>query len=127
MPISLFLLRQFFISIPKELEEAARVDGCSHLRILLNIIVPVSLPAYGALFIFVFIFAWNEFFWSLIALQSATMLTMPIGLKTLVGAQDIHYDLMMAGSFLASVPALIIYLIVRRQIIAGISMAGVRK
>lgn len=127
MPISLFLLRQFFISIPKELEEAARVDGCGHFRIIWNIIVPVSLPAYGALFIFIFVFAWNEFFWSLIALQSSEMATMPIGLKTLVGAQDIQYDLMMAGSFMASLPALVIFLIVRRQIIAGVSMAGVRK
>lgn len=127
MPISLFLLRQFFITIPKELEEAARMDGCGHLRILWNVIVPVSLPAYGALGIFIFIFAWNEFFWSLIALQSSDMLTMPIGLKTLVGADDIQYDLLMAGSFLASVPALVVFLVLRRQVISGISMAGVRK
>ena len=127
MPVSLFLLRQFFITIPKELEEAARVDGCGHLRILFHVLVPISIPAYGALFIFIFIFAWNEFFWSLIALQSSAMLTTPIGLKSLVGAQDIQYDLLMAGSFLASVPALIIFLVVRKQIISGVSMAGVRK
>lgn len=127
MPISLFLLRQFFITIPRELEDAARMDGCGHLRILWNVIVPVSLPAYGALVIFIFIFAWNEFFWSLIALQSSDMLTMPIGLKTLVGADDIQYDLLMASSFIASLPALIVFLILRRQVISGISMAGVRK
>lgn len=127
MPVSLFLLRQFFISIPRELEEAARIDGCGHLGILWRVIVPISLPAYGALAIFIFIFAWNEFFWSLVALQRSGVRTLPIGLKTLVGAGDIQYDLMMAGSFLATVPALIIFLLLRRHIIAGISMAGVRR
>ena len=77
--------------------------------------------------IFIFIFAWNEFFWSLIALQRSHMLTMPIGLKTLVGADDIQYDLLMAGSFLASLPALLVFLVLRRQVISGISMAGVRR
>lgn len=127
MPISLFLLRQFFITIPQELEDAARIDGCGHLRIIWYVIVPVSLPAYGALVIFIFIFAWNEFFWSLIALQRSDMLTMPIGLKTLVGADDIQYDLLMASSFLASLPALLVFLVLRRQVISGISMAGVRR
>lgn len=127
MPVSLFLLRQFFITIPKELDEAARMDGCSHLGILFRMIVPVSLPAYGAMIIFIFIFAWNEFFWSLIALQTAEMRTVSLGLKTMVGAQDIQYDLLMAGSLLSTLPALIAFLILRRQIISGISMAGVKK
>lgn len=127
LPVSLFLLRQFFINIPVDLEEAARIDGCGHLRTLWHVIIPVSLPAYGALAIFIFIFAWNEFFWSLVALQRSGVRTLPIGLKTLVGAGDIQYDLMMAGSFLATLPALIIFLLLRRHIIAGISMAGVRR
>lgn len=127
LPVSLFLLRQFFISIPTDLEEAARIDGCGHFRILWHVIIPVSLPAYGALAIFIFIFSWNEFFWSLVALQRSGVRTLPIGLKTLVGAGDIQYDLMMAGSFMATLPALIIFLLLRRHIIAGISMAGVRR
>lgn len=127
LPISLFLLRQFFINIPADLEEAARIDGCGHLRIIWHVIIPVSLPAYGALIIFIFIFSWNEFFWSLIALQKSDVRTMPIGLKTLMAASDIQYDLMMAGSFLASLPALIVFLVLRRHVISGISMAGVRR
>ncbi|MBO0904231.1 carbohydrate ABC transporter permease [Jiella sonneratiae] len=127
LPVSLFLLRQFFINIPTDLEDAARIDGCGHLGILWHVIIPVSLPAYGALSIFIFIFSWNEFFWSLISLQRADVRTLPIGLKTLVGAGDIQYDLMMAGSFMATLPALIIFLILRRHIISGISMAGVRR
>ena len=127
LPVSLFLLRQFFINIPTDLEDAAKIDGCGHLRILWHIIIPVSLPAYGALAIFIFIFAWNEFFWSLVALQRSGVRTLPIGLKTLVAASDIQYDLMMAGSFMATLPALIIFLLLRRHVIAGISMAGVRR
>lgn len=127
LPVSLFLLRQFFINIPTDLEDAARIDGCGHLRILWHIIVPVSLPAYGALAIFIFIFAWNEFFWSLVALQRSGVRTLPIGLKTLVAASDIQYDLMMAGSFMATLPALVVFLLLRRHVIAGISMAGVRR
>ncbi|MEP7456204.1 carbohydrate ABC transporter permease [Phyllobacterium sp. SB3] len=127
LPVSLFLLRQFFINIPTELEDAARIDGCGHLRILWHIIIPVSLPAYGALAIFIFVFSWNEFFWSLVALQRSGVRTMPIGLKTLVAASDIQYDLMMAGSFMATLPALIIFLVLRRHVISGISMAGVQR
>lgn len=127
MPISLFLLRQFFISIPGELEDAARIDGCGHIRILRYVIIPLSGPAFAALAIFVFIFSWNEFFWSLIALQRSDMLTLPIGMKTLVAADDIEYDTLMAGSFLASFPALVVFAILRRQIISGISMIGVNR
>lgn len=127
MPISLFLLRQFFLSIPRELEDAARIDGCGYLRTLLYIIVPVSGPAFGALGIFVFIFAWNEFFWSFIALQKSQMLTIPIGMKTVTNADDIRYTTLMALSFLASLPALLVFLALRRHVIAGISMAGVRR
>ncbi len=127
LPVSLFLLRQFFINIPGDLEDAARIDGCGHFRILWHIIIPVSLPAYGALSIFIFIFSWNEFFWSLVALQRSGVRTLPIGLKTLVAASDIQYDLMMAGSFLATLPALIVFVLLKRQVISGISMAGVSR
>jgi len=124
--VSLFLLRQFFISIPTDLEDAARIDGCGHFRILWHVIIPVSLPAYGPGNLYLH-FAWNEFFWSLVALQRSDVRTIPIGLKTLVAASDIQYDLMMAGSFMATLPALIVFLIFRRHVIAGISMAGVQR
>ena len=127
MPISMFLLRQFFITIPAELEDAARIDGCGHLGILRYVIVPVSGPAFAALSIFIFIFSWNEFFWSLIALRQSDLLTLPIGMKTLVAADNIQYDTLMAGSFLASLPSLAVFAILRRQIISGISMVGVGK
>lgn len=124
MPIGVFLLRQFFVNIPQELEEAARIDGANSMVILLRVIVPMSLPALAALGIYVFVFTWNEFFWSVIALTRQEMFTIPIGLKALQGAYDIQYGLLMAAAALASLPVLIIYLVLQRRIITGITMAS---
>ena len=124
MPVGVFLLRQFFVNIPGELEDAAQIDGCSSLGILLRIILPMSTPALSALAIFVFIFTWNEFFWSMIALQRREVFTIPIGLRALQGAYDIQYGLLMAAAALASLPALLVYLVLQRQIIAGITMSS---
>lgn len=124
MPIGIFLLRQFFSSIPQELEDAARIDGCSTFSVLIRIIIPSSLPAFTALGIYMFVFSWNEFFWSLIALQRPNVITLPIGLNMLQGAHDIKYGLLLAGAFLASLPVLIIFLILRRNLIRGMSLTG---
>lgn len=124
MPIGIFLLRQFFVNIPGELEDAARIDGCSSLGILVRIILPISKPALVALGIYQFIFSWNEFFWSMIALQRPHLLTLPIGLSALQGAHDIKYGLLLAGAFLASLPVLIIFLILRRRVIRGMALTG---
>lgn len=124
MPIGIFLLRQFFINIPQELEDAARIDGCSSLGVLVRIILPNSVPAFVALGIYMFIFAWNEFFWSLIALQRPHLLTLPIGLKSLQGAHDIKYGLLLAGAFLASLPVLIVFLALRQRVIRGMTLTG---
>ena len=127
MPIGLFLLRQFFINIPQAVEDAARIDGCGSMGLLFRIMIPMSAPALGALVIFIFLFTWNEFFWSLICLQRSRMLTLPIGLKMIMGAQDIEYGLLFGASFLAMLPSLIVFLVLRRRIIRGISIAGVAK
>ena len=127
MPVGMFLLRQFFINIPQDLEDAARIDGASSLGVLFRILVPMSIPAIGALTIWVFIFAWNEFFWSLIALQRSYMLTLPIGLKTIMGAQNIAYGNLFGASLLALIPSLLVFVTLRRQIIKGISLSGAIK
>lgn len=124
MPIGIFLLRQFFVNIPGELEDAARIDGCSSLGLLVRIILPISKPALVAMGIYMFIFSWNEFFWSLIALQRPEKLTLPIGLNALQGAHDIKYGLLLAGAFLASLPALIVFLALRRNVIRGMTLTG---
>jgi len=124
MPIGVFLLRQFFINIPRELEDAARIDGCSSFGILWKVIVPISKPVFGAFGMFMFNMAWNEFFWSIICLQKSDLLTLPVGLRHLHGAFDINYGLFMAAAFMASLPSLFIFLILRRQIIRGFTLAG---
>ncbi len=124
MPIGVFLLRQFFVNIPGELEDAARIDGCSSLGVLVRIILPNSIPAFVALGLYMFIFSWNEFFWSLIALQRPDLLTLPIGLKALQGAHDIKYGILLAGAFLASLPVLMVFLIFRQRVIRGMTLTG---
>lgn len=124
MPIGIFLLRQFFVNIPHELDDAARVDGCGNLRILWHVILPLSRPALAALGIYMFTFAWNEFFWSMIALSRPQMFTLPIGLRALQGAYDIDYGILMAGASMAALPALVLFLILQREIIRGITMTA---
>lgn len=124
MPISVFLLRQFFINIPREMDDAAMIDGCGPLGIIFRVIVPMSIPAISALGIYMFIFAWNEFFWSTITLVRKEMFTIPLGLRALQGAYDIDYGLLMAGATLASAPVLIVYLLLRKWLISGITMSG---
>ncbi len=124
MPIGVFLLRQFFVNFPQDLEDAARIDGCSYLGILVRIVLPNSVAALVAMGLYMFIFSWNEFFWSLIALQEPEKLTLPIGLKMLHGARDLDYGLLMAGAFLASLPALVLFILFRRRIIRGIALTS---
>lgn len=127
MPIGMFLMRQFFINIPQDIEDAARIDGCRSSGILFRIFVPMSVPAIGALVIWAFIFAWNEFFWSLISLQRSRMLTLPIGLKTIMGSQNIEYGNLFASSLLAMIPSFLVFLTLRKRIIQGISISGAIK
>jgi ABC-type glycerol-3-phosphate transport system permease component len=123
-PIGIFLLRQFFINIPKELEDAARIDGCSNFRIMMQIIIPISKPVYGAYAVFMFNYAWNEFFWAAICLQKRDALTLPVGLRHLQGALDVDFGLFMAGAFIASLPVLAMFLLIRKKMIRGFTMAS---
>jgi len=124
MPIGVFLLRQFFINIPQDLEDAARIDGCSSLGVLLRVILPLSKPVLAAFGVYIFNYAWNEFFWSMICLRKPQMVTLPVGLKILQGAFEIDYGLILAGAFMASLPSLAVFLLLRRQIIRGFTLAG---
>ena len=127
MPVGMFLLRQFFINIPQEVEDAARMDGCGSFGVLFRILLPMAIPALGALIIFMFLFTWNEFFWSLICLQRSHMLTLPIGLKTIMGAHNVQYGILFGASLLSMLPSLIVFLLLRRHIIKGITIGGVIK
>jgi multiple sugar transport system permease protein len=119
-----FILKVFFDQLPMELEEAALVDGASRMRILLRIIMPLSKGILGAVSIFVFIGAWNNFLWPYIVTNDSNLMTLPVGLQTVVSAYGIQYAQNMAQAVLAALPLIIVFLFFQKQIIKGISTAG---
>ncbi len=124
MPIGVFLLRQFFLNIPGEIEDAARVDGCGRLGILFRIIIPMSGPVLAAYSLYIFNYAWNEFLWSLICLQRRQVMTLTIGLKLIQGAYTRDYGLVMAGAFLGALPSFLMFILARRWMIRAFVMAS---
>ena len=119
-----FLLRQFFLSIPKELEEAARLDGCGPLGILRHVILPLSKPALATLGIFTFMGTWNAFEGPLLFTDSTLMRTLPVGITIFQGRYNIEYGPMMAAAALAAIPVTIAFLVFQRHIIKGIALTG---
>ncbi len=121
-----FLLRQFFLQIPFELEDAARIDGCSRLEILYRIIVPLSIPALTTLGVFAFMGAWNAFVWPLIVTNSDLMRTVQVGLTAYRGAYSTDWSRMMAATCFITLPVLVAFLIGQRQFIQGIALTGMK-
>jgi multiple sugar transport system permease protein len=121
-----FFLRQFFLSLPKELEEAALIDGANRLQIFLRVILPLSKPPLATLAVLSFLTNWNDFLWPVYVLISPESQTLPPGLATLQGAYSTYYPVIMAGGVLASVPVLIIFFIAQQYIIEGVSRSGLK-
>lgn len=122
-----FLLRQFFLSIPGELEDAARIDGASPWDFFLRILLPLSQPALGALGIFAFRSAWNDFLWPLIAVNKPEMFPLPVALALLRGAYSSEsYGPIMAGATLSALPLLVVFLVANRRIIEGVRLGSVK-
>ncbi|HEY4538283.1 MAG TPA: carbohydrate ABC transporter permease, partial [Erysipelothrix sp.] len=119
-----FLLRQFFMTIPDELEEAAILDGASRIKIFFTVILPLSKSALISLSIFAILYGWNSLLWPLIVNTSNDKMTLSAGLAQLSGQHATNFPLMMAGSFLAIIPLLMIYLIFQKQFIEGIALSG---
>jgi multiple sugar transport system permease protein len=122
----IFLMRQHYLTIPRDLEEAALLDGASRLRIWWNIIVPLSGPAMATLGIFSFLFAWNDFLWPLIVTSSPDMRTVQLGLAMFTGRYGTQWTLLMAGAVTATIPALIAFMIGQRWFVRGIAMTGMK-
>jgi multiple sugar transport system permease protein len=121
-----FFLRQFFASLPEELEEAAYVDGAGPFRIFWSVVLPLSKPALATLALLAFLTNWNDFLWPLYVLFSAEQQTLPAGLATLQNANAVRYDLLMAGAMIAAVPVLLLYLAAQRFVIEGVSRTGLK-
>lgn len=126
-PIGIFLVRQYISSLPLSLEEAARIDGAGRFRILFSIVMPLCRPALAILAIQVFFTNWNSFLYPFILTSSDSLRTLPVALAMLLGYQAIDWYRLMAGSTIAVLPVLLVFLIFQRQIIAGITAGAVKQ
>ena len=121
-----FFLRQFFLGLPRELEEAAMLDGASRFQVFTRIVLPLSKPALATLFLLSVLTNWNDFLWPLYVLFSPERLTLAPGLALLQGANQTDYALLMAGGLVASIPVLLLFIAAQRYIIEGVSRSGLK-
>lgn len=126
MAFGIFLMRQFFMTIPYELEDAGRIDGCNRPRLLLQIMLPLTGPALATLAIFSFTNAWNEFFWPLIVTTSEEVKTIQVALATMRGGEVIEWTTLMATVTMSALPTLVVYLLLQRYFTKGIIMSGIK-
>lgn len=122
----IYMLRGFFSAMPRDLDEAAYMDGASRLQILVRIYVPLAKPAYAALFIFLFMNAWNDFMWPLIVTSSEKMRTMQLGIAYFKDSNKTDYGATMAAAFLSSAPILLAFVFVNKQFVQSITMTGIK-
>ncbi|MCG5219788.1 carbohydrate ABC transporter permease [Streptosporangium sp. KLBMP 9127] len=123
-PAMVFILKKFFDGIPRELEEAARVDGASILRIFWQVVLPLSRPVLSAVGIFTFIFTWNNFFWPFLAVSDPDLMTIPVGLATIQSSYGLRYAQIMASAVLGGLPLLVAYVFFQRNIIRSVAHTG---
>jgi len=121
-----FLLRQFFMGIPKEVEDAAAIDGCGKLAIYWRIMLPMSKPAIATLTLFTFQGNWNSFMWPLIVMNSPEKMTLPVGLQYFMGLYGADYSLLMAGSLISIIPMILVFIIGQKYFIKGIRIGAVK-
>lgn len=123
---AIFLLRQFFLSIPEELSDAARLDGCSETRILWQIIAPLATPALVTVGLFAFIGAWTDFINPLVYLTDERTFTLAVGLQTFVGRHSSEWNLLMAAATVVTLPLMAVFFLAQKTFIQGIAMGGVK-
>lgn len=122
--LGIFLLRQFFLSIPGELEDAAKIDGCSSFGIYWKIFLPLSKPAIATFGVLIFLFQWNSFIWPLIVISADEMRTLPLGLAMFQFEQYTKWNIFMAGAVVTVIPIVILFLSVQKYFIRGITLTG---
>ncbi|RED61911.1 carbohydrate ABC transporter permease [Cohnella phaseoli] len=121
-----FLLRQFFMTIPRQLDEAARIDGCGYFGIYSRILMPLMKPALASLFIFTFMGVWNDFLWPLVVIQTESVKTITLGLASFQGLYTTKYHLLMAAAMISVLPVLVAYISSQRYFIEGITLTGLK-
>lgn len=122
--VNIFLMKQFFETMPKDLEKAALIDGCNYFQMFWKVFIPNSKPAIAAVAIYTFQSSWNEFLWPLIATNTGEMFTLPVGMASLRYELITDWPAIMAGTFLISIPTLLIFVIFQRYFVQGIASTG---
>ncbi|WP_030558748.1 carbohydrate ABC transporter permease [Streptomyces aureocirculatus] len=125
-PFAVFLLRQFFLSLPRELEEAAWIDGCSRLRVLYSIVLPLARPALATVAVLTFLTTWNDLTWPLIAINHDTQYTLQLGLTTFQGQHHTRWSAVMAGNVLTVLPVLVAFLFAQKAFIRSVTSSGLK-
>ncbi len=123
----IFLLRQFFLTIPRELEDAARIDGCGRLRILWSIILPLSKPALWTMALYTFLAHWNSYMWPLVVINNDSKQLIQVGISKFASMWETEWTLQMAASTVAIVPVIVFFFFVQKQFIEGISISGMKE
>jgi ABC-type glycerol-3-phosphate transport system permease component len=123
----IFMMRQYVEqSIPDEILDAARIDGCSEFRIYWTVVLPLLRPAMGALAVWSFLGAYNNLLWPLVIVSEPEFYTVPLGIQALFGAEGRQYDLVLAGSVLAAIPAIAVFILLRKQLVSGLTAGAVK-
>jgi multiple sugar transport system permease protein len=122
----IFMLRQFFRTLPVELEEAARIDGASRLGVLFKIVLPLSGPALATLAVITFMWTWNDFLWPLITIYNPNNMTLQLGLANFQGAHQSTTNLLMAANVMSVLPVLILFFLAQRYFVRGIATTGLK-
>lgn len=125
-PFSVFFFRQYAIKLPKDFLDAGRIDGCTEFGIYFKIMIPLMLPAFGAMTILLAMNNWNSFVWPLIVLRSNKMLTLPIGLQSLITPYGNNYDLLLSGAVMSIIPIMIVFWCNQKAFIEGLTIGGVK-
>ncbi|WP_460496266.1 carbohydrate ABC transporter permease [Glycomyces tarimensis] len=126
-PVMIFILKRFFDAIPRDYEEAAKLDGAGHLRILWSVILPLSGPILAAVGIFTFIGSWNNFLWPLLVANDPSIMTLPVGLGVVAGGYGLFYAQNMAAAILGALPLLIVFMLFQKQIVRGVAGVGLSR
>lgn len=124
--MGIFLIRQFYLTIPKELREAAKIDGCSNFKFLLKILMPISKPVIASLSIYTFINTWNQYLWPLLTINNGNNRTVQIGISMLQFSEGSNYGVVLAGAILILIPSILIFIIGQKYLVKGMTAGAVK-
>jgi multiple sugar transport system permease protein len=122
----IFLMRQFFLSLPVELEEAALIDGCNRRQVFFRIVLPLAKPALATLAIFTLLGAWNDLVWPLIAINNPSAFTLQLGIANFQGARRTDWSMLMAGNVMATLPLIAFFIVAQKQFVATMTFSGLK-